>query len=484
MKNEKKLRMNYFKTVSAYFLSTKSYPIEIECVQIRKIPYLQIIGCSASSANAMRERVLAAIASAGLRLPARKFTVQLRPCVENSAIEQLDLAVALTILGSAGLFPPDKLKNVLICGSLGLDGRILGLQTAHAIQKLLKTRNFSAAIVAWEDSQLLEEHHLKLGGGFRSLIEVIEFLRHENSVGMKKLEKNKEAGRKNHTKPTSLQDPLLQRVFTIAAAGAHHTMLLGSENGANSYLAAKFPHFLPPLKDFERENILSTYKLGGLDWDGCHPFRNPSINATESALRAKKSMPSELQLASGGILFLDSLLERPKSFLMALNKQQTELLLDVNQPLSPIILATNSLCACGESGNKQTTCICRQTDLRRYRQKLRQLAYRCFDLSVMVNRRQELRNFAELKEISPIEARNAQLLRQGKANGALLHDEIMEVKPWQSKALNLWKKNMDREESFRMARVALTISDLKANSEVQWEDYLEANHYQVKEEIY
>ena len=71
------------------------------------------------------------------------------------------------------------------------------------------------------------------------------------------------------------------------------------------------------------------------------------------------------------------------------------------------------------------------------------------------------------------------LLRQGKANGVLMREEVFEVKRWSDKALNLWKKTEEEPDSFRLARVALTISDLKGAKQLDWEDLLEARHYRA-----
>src|SRR3989344_8386125 len=116
--------MRHFQVKGAAFFPNHATPINVECVQTRRLPYLQILGCSASTGAELREKVLAALDSIEFRLPARKFTVNFQPALPDGRVEGLELAVAMAILGSCRHFSAQSLANTLVCGSLALDGGI------------------------------------------------------------------------------------------------------------------------------------------------------------------------------------------------------------------------------------------------------------------------------------------------------------------------------------------------------------------------
>ncbi|MGZ3657947.1 MAG: hypothetical protein ACXVCS_20490, partial [Bdellovibrionota bacterium] len=67
--------MNYFRVQSALIAGLQSIPVEVECVQSRRLPYLSILGGGGNAASELRERVIAALGTlfgGKFRLPARR----------------------------------------------------------------------------------------------------------------------------------------------------------------------------------------------------------------------------------------------------------------------------------------------------------------------------------------------------------------------------------------------------------------------------
>ena len=71
-----------------------------------------------------RERVRAAFAGLGLALPAKRIVVNLAPADLPKEGSHYDLPIALALMASMGVIPPDALDGWAAIGELGLDGQI------------------------------------------------------------------------------------------------------------------------------------------------------------------------------------------------------------------------------------------------------------------------------------------------------------------------------------------------------------------------
>lgn len=115
--------MNYFQLKAYVWIKNSPSILEIEVVQQRKIPFLQLIGGGNGSKSAQRERILAALDSIGEKLPARKFIVRVNG-EGDFPREMLDLPIALAILGSANRISSNSTNPFVFGGALSLDGRL------------------------------------------------------------------------------------------------------------------------------------------------------------------------------------------------------------------------------------------------------------------------------------------------------------------------------------------------------------------------
>ncbi|MGN6474591.1 MAG: magnesium chelatase domain-containing protein, partial [Mycobacteriales bacterium] len=70
------------------------------------------------------ERVRSAIASAGEQWPANKVTIGLLPAAVRKSGSQFDLAVAVALLAAQRALDPERVRDLVVLGELGLDGRV------------------------------------------------------------------------------------------------------------------------------------------------------------------------------------------------------------------------------------------------------------------------------------------------------------------------------------------------------------------------
>jgi len=493
--------MNYFRVQSALIAGLQSIPVEVECVQSRRLPYLSILGGAGNAVSELRERVIAALGTlfgGKFRLPARRFTVQITPGVHNLPLEQLDLAVAMAILGSCGQISADRVENLLFCGRLGLDGSLASTGGGEAaLRRLIREAGYDSAVLPWLGSEVLSENQLKRGGGFRNLESAVQFLR-GTELGIRASRSlETEAPPPGRVWSLIRGQERAKRLIEVAAAGKHHVLLKGAASARADLLAHALSTLLPPLRSEEAEEVRGIYALAGFGHvQPSRPFYSfASSSGLPPLLQDRRlSGVEEILLAHRGVLFVDQICEREKMLFPALEQPMRQGILQARMnerrvpiPLDLHVVASSALCACGAEGDPRLVCSCRSMEAKRVQTRLRRLLRHPFDLSLMI--------FPEAADTAAdggkewtaaatrVEgARERMERRQGGVNARLREGEVFGVMPWGEKALRLWsvvdKRALGQREAFlAVARVALTLCDLRGGDSVSESDLLEAMHY-------
>ena len=118
-----------------------------------------------------------------------------------------------------------------------------------------------------------------------------------------------------------------RRALEIAAAGGHNLLFVGPPGSGKTMLAQRLPGILPPLGFDEALETTMVYSiaglLGGSALIGARPFRAPAphgVGGGPGRRRGPTVRPGEISLAHNGVLFLDELLEFPRSVLETLRQ--------------------------------------------------------------------------------------------------------------------------------------------------------------------
>jgi magnesium chelatase family protein len=175
-----------------------------------------------------------------------------------------------------------------------------------------------------------------------------------------------------------------KRALAIAAAGAHGLLFVGPPGAGKTMLARRLPTILPALTSSEALEVTAVHSVAGmLDAAAgivvARPFRAPHHSISTAGLVGGGSSPrpGEVSLAHHGVLFLDELLEFPRSVLEALRQPMEDGTVTIARahaslrfPAQFALAAAMNPCPCGHAGDPTHPCICAAADVARYRARL------------------------------------------------------------------------------------------------------------------
>ena len=468
------------------------------------LPHFSLVGLPAAAVRESRERVRAAIANSQLEFPQRRITVNLAPADLPKEGGRYDLAIALAILAASGQLPALALSDCELLGELALTGEL------KAVDGVLP-----AALAAAEAGRPLvvpaangPEAALAANGRARTartLLEVLAFLRGEGTLPVAE---RSPPGSDAPAYP-DLADVRGQasgrRALEIAAAGAHHLLLVGPPGCGKTLLASRLPGLLPEASEAEALETAAVHSVSGRGVDLAHwrrrPFRAPHHLASAVAIAGGggNPRPGEISLAHNGVLFLDELAEWSRYTLEVLRQPLESGVVTVSRaarqsdfPARFQLVAAMNPCPCGWAGDPSGRCVCPAESVQRYRAKLSGPLLDRIDLQLAVPRLppEALRPEAPRGESSAIvrervlAARAIQLARSGVTNAALSQADTethCRLAPREQQLLEsaMASLQLSARAMHRILRLARTIADLDAQPDIGHAHLAEALSYRL-----
>lgn len=391
--------MSFSRIYSAqtHLLKGKIVTVEVDITK-NTLHTFTLVGLPDKAVDESKDRMSSALKNSGFNSPKnqnQKIVISLSPADLKKEGPYFDLAIALAYLLSAQEinFEPE---GKIFLGELSLNGELRPIKGALPLTQEAKRLGYKEIFLPIENA---EEAALVEGitiYGAKNLKEVIDHI-YISKIDKKgnQLEKDRpklkassktEIIHKEKTDNIDFSDIKGQegakRGLEIAAAGGHNIAMSGPPGTGKTMLARVFSQILPDLNKDDCLEITGIHSVVGLLEDTLitePPFRAPHHTASYVSMigGGANPKPGEVTLAHKGVLFLDEFPEFEKRVLEALRQPLEDNFVSISRargsaifPSNFILVAAMNPCPCGNKGNKQKGCICKPSDLDRYKRKL------------------------------------------------------------------------------------------------------------------
>jgi magnesium chelatase family protein len=355
------------------------------------VPGWSLSGMPDPSVSTARDRCRAALVNSRFRWPDRRLTVALFPPDVPKVGSHYDLAIALALLVADGKMSADPLRDTVVLGELGLDGRlrpvvgvlpaVLTAAAAGLSRVIVPATNANEARlvpgVAVTGVRSLRECVGVLTGGDFSDEPALPLAEFETAdVGWDDVDERDLADVRGQTQA--------RWCVEVAAAGGHHLFLEGPPGAGKTMLAERFAPLLPALSLRAAIEVTKIHSVAGMlpresPLVDRPPYLAPHHQDTVPSViggGGKVIRPGAISLAHRGVLFLDEAPEFRPTVHDALRQPLESGRISIRRAEGAatfparfqLILAANP-CPCGGDASHQT-CHCDAIKQRRYTQRI------------------------------------------------------------------------------------------------------------------
>ncbi|MFK7821580.1 MAG: YifB family Mg chelatase-like AAA ATPase [Planctomycetaceae bacterium] len=373
-------------TYSLFGIDARSVDVEVD-ISPGAVPKTILVGLAEAAVRESTHRIERAMVNSGYSRPIDRIVINLSPADFPKDAPSFDLPIALGLLMASGQLASDIQQQYASVGELSLEGSLRPIKGVLSMALAAREEGRRGIVVPVgnaKEAAVVEGLDII---PVASLTEAVGFFSGELPIEPHAFswdEARVELGQYSVDYADVKGQEAAKRAITVAAAGSHHILMIGSPGTGKTLIAQRIGSVLPELSPDESLETTRIYSAVGRLQPGeplqlLRPFRSPHHTISEAGLVGGGSVPApgEISLAHNGVLFLDEMPEFARRTLEVMRQPLEDHCVTISRamgsvtfPAQLMMVAAMNPCPCGYRGDPKKNCNCTPVQIERYMGRL------------------------------------------------------------------------------------------------------------------